>query len=72
MILRGEAAQSVSPFCVKEVKPMRRPVNDMLRRMNGRLSGHMPGHMGSAPFGMDDLYALDTTELPVTDDLYSP
>lgn len=32
----------------------------------------MPGHKGRAPFGMMDLYALDTTELPVTDDLYHP
>lgn len=32
----------------------------------------MPGHKGKAPFGPMDLYALDTTELPVTDDLYSP
>lgn len=32
----------------------------------------MPGHKGKAPFGSEDLYALDTTELPVTDDLYSP
>lgn len=32
----------------------------------------MPGHKGRAPFGPMDLYALDTTELPVTDDLYHP
>ena len=32
----------------------------------------MPGHKGRAPFGMMDVYALDTTELPVTDDLYHP
>ena len=32
----------------------------------------MPGHKGKAPFGPVDAYALDTTELPVTDDLYTP
>ena len=32
----------------------------------------MPGHKGNAPFGPADLYALDTTELPGTDDLYTP
>ena len=32
----------------------------------------MPGHKGSAPFGPIDPYALDTTELPTTDDLYAP
>lgn len=32
----------------------------------------MPGHKGRPPFGQVDLYALDTTELPVTDDLYHP
>ncbi len=33
---------------------------------------HMPGHKGHAPFGVTDLYRLDTTELPSTDDLYVP
>ena len=51
---------------------MNRPMNDMLTRASGRLSGHMPGHKGKAPFGSVDPYALDTTELPVTDDLYAP
>lgn len=32
----------------------------------------MPGHKGRAPFGSCDLFALDTTEIPQTDDLYSP
>ena len=36
------------------------------------MSGHMPGHKGQAPFGPVDFYALDTTELPLTDDLYAP
>ncbi len=49
-----------------------RPVYEMLRAAAGRVSGHMPGHKGSAPFGPLNLYALDTTELPHTDDLYSP
>ena len=31
----------------------------------------MPGHKGCSPFGTADLYALDTTELPNTDDLYA-
>ena len=48
-----------------------RPVWSMLEAAAGRHSGHMPGHKGQAPFGPVDLYALDTTELPVTDDLYS-
>ena len=51
---------------------MERPVDEMLRRAAGRLSGHMPGHKGQSPFGGPDLYALDTTELPTTDDLYTP
>lgn len=49
-----------------------RPVYDMLTAMGARRRFHMPGHKGQAPFGAVDLYALDTTELPVTDDLYSP
>lgn len=49
-----------------------RPIHDMLTHAAGRWSGHMPGHKGRAPFGPVDFYALDTTELPVTDDLYAP
>ena len=49
-----------------------RPMHDMLSRAAGRQSGHMPGHKGQSPFGPVDPYALDTTELPVTDDLYAP
>lgn len=51
---------------------MRRPMDEMLRKAAARRSGHMPGHKGRAPFECEDLYALDTTELPVTDDLYAP
>lgn len=49
-----------------------RPVDAMLRRAAGRVSLHMPGHKGRAPFACADLYALDTTELPDTDDLWQP
>ena len=49
-----------------------RPVYDMLRAAANRESYHMPGHKGGAPFGPVDVYALDTTELPLTDDLYAP
>lgn len=48
-----------------------RPVHEMLIRAAGRGAFHMPGHKGRAPFGPEDLYALDTTELPSTDDLYA-
>jgi len=48
-----------------------RPVYDMLTAASARRSGHMPGHKGCSPFGAADLYALDTTELPNTDDLYA-
>ena len=49
-----------------------RPMYDMLRRAANRASYHMPGHKGKAPFDglAADVYALDTTELPMTDDLY--
>lgn len=51
---------------------MERPVWEMLENNRGRLSFHMPGHKGRGPFGPLDAYALDTTELPGTDDLYCP
>ena len=51
---------------------MDRPVWEMLERNRERLSFHMPGHKGRGPFGPVDAYALDTTELPGTDDLYCP
>lgn len=47
-----------------------RPMHDMLRAASGRRSFHMPGHKGRAPFDPEDLYALDTTEIPLTDDFY--
>ena len=49
-----------------------RPMYNMLLAASGRESYHMPGHKGKAPFGPVDMYALDTTELPLTDDLYAP
>lgn len=49
-----------------------RPIHDMLHAASGRCSCHMPGHKGRTPFGAEDLYALDTTEIPLTDDLYAP
>ena len=49
-----------------------RPMYDMLRAAAGRRSFHMPGHKGKTPFDQMDAYALDTTELPLTDDLYAP
>jgi len=51
---------------------MDRPVWEMLEGNRERLSFHMPGHKGRGPFGPVDAYALDTTELPGTDDLYCP
>ena len=49
-----------------------RPMFEMLSANRDRLSLHMPGHKGKAPFGAEDVYALDTTETPLTDDLYMP
>lgn len=49
-----------------------RPMYEMLRVAARRSSFHMPGHKGRAPFGAVDLYALDATEFPLTDDLYAP
>ncbi len=51
---------------------MRRWVDEMLRGAAGRGRMHMPGHKGVAPFPQPDLYALDTTELDGTDDLFRP
>lgn len=51
---------------------MERPVWDMLQAGRDRVSLHMPGHKGRGPFGPMDAYALDTTELAGTDDLYAP
>lgn len=49
-----------------------RPIYDMLLAASRRGRFHMPGHKGRAPFGAVDLYGLDTTEIPLTDDLYAP
>lgn len=51
---------------------MKRPIYEMLEAAAKAQSAHMPGHKGHAPFGITDLYRLDTTELPSTDDLYVP
>ena len=51
---------------------MKRPIYEMLEAAAKAQSAHMPGHKGHAPFGMTELYRLDTTELPSTDDLYVP
>lgn len=40
-------------------------MKEMLKKLKGRLSLHMPGHKGQ-------LNVSDTTELPLTDDLYAP
>ena len=48
------------------------PMRDMLEAAASRQCAHMPGHGGRPPFPLRDLYGLDTTELSVTDDLYSP
>lgn len=53
-------------------KETARPIYDMLAGAACRASFHMPGHKGKAPFVPVDMYALDTTELPLTDDLYAP
>lgn len=51
---------------------IQRPMADLLRAVSRRTSLHMPGAQGKAPFEPVDPYLLDTTELPVTDDLYAP
>ena len=51
---------------------MKRPIYEMLEAAAKAQSAHMPGHKGHAPFGMTELYRLDTTELSSTDDLYVP
>ena len=49
-----------------------RPIYDMLTAASARRSFHMPGHKGRFPFAPLDVYALDTTETPLSDDLYAP
>ncbi len=52
------------------------PLIDMLRAADGRERQHMPGHKGRQPEGFPlaaaELFALDQTELPCTDDLFAP
>jgi len=47
-------------------------MRSLLSRVSGRTSLHMPASQGRAPFSSFCPYRLDTTELPVTDDLYRP
>jgi len=58
----------------QETRIPARPVHDMLGALAGRDSWHMPGHKGQAPWPdlPEALYAADTTEIPLTDDLYAP
>lgn len=51
---------------------MRRPIREMLQSVSKRLSLHMPAAQGIAPFEATNPYEIETTELPVTDDLYRP
>lgn len=56
----------------RKTQQVKRPIYEMLEAAAKAQSAHMPGHKGHAPFGVTDLYRLDTTELPSTDDLYVP
>ncbi len=49
-----------------------RPMKEMLDTLAPRVSLHMPGHKGKPLFGEGNSFQADTTELPVTDDLYAP
>lgn len=51
---------------------MQRPMKDMLKHTSKRLSLHMPAAQGHPPFERLSPYLYDTTELPITDDLYQP
>ena len=51
---------------------MPRPMRNLLARVARRTSLHMPAAQGRAPYRAFAPYRLDTTELPVTDDLYRP
>lgn len=51
---------------------MPRPMRAMVEAAARRTSLHMPATGGRAPFRRFDPYRWDTTELPVTDDLYRP
>lgn len=56
----------------KEASDMRRPMHDLLSAVSGRLSLHMPASQGRTLFEELDISLLETTELPVTDDLFHP
>jgi len=47
-------------------------MHEMMQKASGRVSLHMPASQGRAPFEGMDLYRTETTELPVTDDLFHP
>lgn len=49
-----------------------RPIHTMLAKAARRRGLHMPATGGRGPFGRLNPYRLDSTELPVTDDLYAP
>ncbi len=51
---------------------MRRPIHELLQAVSGRLSLHMPAMQGKPLFEALDASLLETTELPVTDDLHHP
>lgn len=56
----------------RRVPLLLRPMRRMLRQVAGRTSLHMPATGGRAPFRGFHAYRWDTTELPITDDLYHP
>ena len=51
---------------------MQRPIRGLLAGVARRTSLHMPATGGRSPFRACNPYRWDTTELPVTDDLYHP
>ena len=74
VIEEGPAVWDGSDFATYAVlrRAPERPMHAMLKAAAARTSFHMPGHKGRMPFDFADLYALDTTETPLTDDLYCP
>ena len=74
IVEEGPAVWDGSDFAMYAlVRPAaERPMQAMLSAASRRNSFHMPGHKGRAPFGSEDVYTLDTTETPLTDDLYCP
>ena len=59
---------------MKDLQKISTPILDFVNgyASSGMSRFHMPGHKGHAPFGDAGLYALDTTELNCTDNLYQP